>query len=264
MISQRFGGWLLLATTIAVAAAASLAPRVAQPLSYHQFADQRPWLGIPRFGDVVSNLPFALVGLAGLIFLTRQRYPNVHFSDARERFPYILVFVGLFLTAFGSAYYHLAPDNTRLVWDRLPMTIVFMSLVAAMIAERVNLRLAQWLLPLLIGLGAASVLQWYGSEQHGAGDLRFYAAVQVYAMAVLLVVLLLPPRYTRSSDLAVIASFYVLAKLLETLDRPIFATLQFVSGHTFKHLAAAAAGYWILRMLQNRRPVPPIRLPSAS
>lgn len=90
---------------------------------------------------------------------------------------------------------------------------------------------------------------------HGAGDLRFYAAVQIYAVLVLLVALLLPPRYTRSGDLGIVVGFYVLAKLLETGDRAIFEVRHVVSGHTLKHLAAAAAGWWILRMLERRKPV---------
>jgi hypothetical protein len=131
-----------------------------------------------------------------------------------------------------------------------------MSVVAAMIAERFRVRAGLWLLPILVLVGMSSVLQWYLSEQGGAGDLRFYATVQAYSVLFLLIVLLLPPRYTRGSDLALVAGFYVLAKLLETLDKPIFELGHIVSGHTLKHLAAATAGYWILRMLQKRRPLP--------
>jgi hypothetical protein len=67
---------------------------------------------------------------------------------------------------------------------------------------------------------------------------------------------LFPPRYMFGSDLVVLAGFYVLAKVLETYDRAIFGMLgHVVSGHTLKHLAAAFAGYWILRMLKRRRPI---------
>ena len=100
-----------------------------------------------------------------------------------------------------------------------------------------------------------SVLQWYTSEERGAGDLRFYAAVQTFSALVLLLALVFPKRYTRTADLAVVVGFYALAKALESLDKPIFAGGHIVSGHTLKHLAAAAAGYWILRMLQKRQPV---------
>lgn len=92
-------------------------------------------------------------------------------------------------------------------------------------------------------------------RSEGAGDLRFYAAVQAYSALVLLLALVFSKRYTHTSDLAVVVGFYALAKALETLDKPIFAVGQIVSGHTLKHLAAAAAGYWILRMLQKRQPV---------
>jgi hypothetical protein len=233
-------------------------PRIPQPQSYHSFADQRSLFGIPNFGDVASNLPFAVIGVLGIVFLLRSGSDAAsgHFLDSRERWPYLVAFVGLLLTAIGSSYYHLHPNNARLVWDRLPMTVVFMSIVAAMIAERVQLRAGLLLLPLFLIAGVASVLQWYASELHGVGDLRFYAAVQAYSALVLLIVLLFPARYSRGSDLAIIVGFYVLAKVLELLDKPIFFhTGHLVSGHTLKHLAAAAAGYWLLRMLQKRRPV---------
>lgn len=235
-----------------------LVPRIPQPQSYHLFADRRSFLGIPNFGDVVSNLPFAIIGVWGLLFLLRFRSSRRAgiFLDRRELWPYLIVFAGLLLTAFGSAYYHLAPDNSRLVWDRLPMTVTFMSLVAAIIAERVNVRLGVWLLPVLLIVGAASVLQWYWSETIGAGDLRFYAALQAYSALVILLIMFFPRRYTRTADFGLVIGFYVVAKALETFDKSVFAALGVVSGHTLKHLAAAASGYCILRMLQKREPVP--------
>jgi hypothetical protein len=246
--------WLLVGVTILVAAAALLAPRVPQPVSYHHFADQRAWLGIPHFGDVVSNLGFAIVGVWGL-FVVLAHGDRVAFLNPREKRPYLIMFGGMILVAVGSSYYHLAPNNGRLMWDRLPMAVVFMALVAAMIMERVSVRAGLALLPVLLLVGMGSVVEWEFSEQHGVGDLRFYAAVQIYAVVTLLVILLLPARYTRSSDFLVVVGFYVLAKTLETLDQPIFALGDLVSGHTLKHLAAAAAGWWILRMLEKRRPL---------
>jgi hypothetical protein len=255
LISRRSSIWAFLALAAAVGITALFVPRTPQPLSYHHFADRRSWLGIPNFGDVASNILFLVAGLWGLVFLCRKSSQE-RFIDARERWPYVFVSLGLLLTACGSAYYHLAPDNARLVWDRLPMTVVFMPLVAAMIAERVNVKLGLCLVPVLVAVGIASVLQWYLSEQQGAGDLRFYAAVQLYALLALLAALLLPPRYTRGSDLLVVAGLYVVAKICEEADRQIFSLGSFLSGHTLKHLAAGAAGLWILRMLQKRQPIP--------
>jgi len=240
--------------TIAVGAVAVLLPSIPQPQSYHDFADQRSLLGIPNFGDVASNLLFALAGAWGLVFLL-GRHGLEQFIDPRERWAYVFVFLGLFLTAFGSAYYHLAPDNARLVWDRLPMTLAFMGLVSAMISERVSVPAGFYMLPALLLIGVGSVVLWWYSEVRGAGDLRFYAAVQVYAVLILPVLLLLPPRYTRSWDFVVVFCFYVMAKIFETADRGIFSLDRHtVSGHTLKHLAAGAAGFWILRMLQRREP----------
>jgi hypothetical protein len=247
----------LAALTIAVTLAALLTPRTPQPLSYHQFTDQRGWLGIANFGDVASNLGFAVFGAWGLWFLARLTSTETaeRFIVHRERCFYLAVFLGMLLTAVGSSYYHLAPDNDRLVWDRLPMTMVFMSLVAAMIAERISVRVALWLWPALLAGGIFSVLQWHWSEQAGRGDLRFYAAVQAYAVLVLMVVLFIPAHYSRSSDLGVVVGLYVLAKLLETFDKQIFSAGHLVSGHTLKHVAAGFAGFWILRMLEKRRPL---------
>jgi hypothetical protein len=254
-LRKRAGVWLFLVLAIIVGAAALLAPRFDLPPSYHYFADQRGLFGIPNFGDVASNLLFCLAGLCGLAFLARKSSAQ-QFLDHRERWPYLFVFFGLVLTAFGSAYYHLAPDDSRLVWDRLPMTLVFMPLVAAMIGERVNAKLGLWLLPVLTGVGIGSVLLWRSTVLHGSGDLRFYGAVQVYAVLALLAALLLPARYTRGSDLFVVAGFYAIAKVCEMADQQIYSLGHLVSGHTLKHLAAGAAGFWILRMLQKRQPAP--------
>jgi len=254
MLAKRAGVWPFVALALAVGIAASLVPRTDLPPSYHDFADQRSWLGIPNFGDVASNLVFFLAGLSGLAFLFSKSSVD-RFIDVRERWFYLAVFLGLLLTAFGSLYYHLAPDNNRLVLDRVPMIIVFMPLVAALIAERVNLKLGLWLLPVLTAIGIGSVLQWHWTVRQGAGDVRFYAAVQLYALLALVAALLLPARYTRGSDLLIVAGLYVLAKICETADKQILSLGHFVSGHTLKHLAAGAAGLWILRMLQKRQPI---------
>src|SRR5207248_2745019 len=127
-------------------------PPIPQPASYHQFADQRAWLGIPNFGEVASNLAFAVVGLAGLWFLVKPGKLTNAFVDPRERRPYLVAFFGLLLIVFG---------------------------------------------------------------------------------------------------------WYALAKIFETADRFIFTHTHIVSGHTVKHLAAASAGYWVLRMLRLREPISP-------
>ena len=253
-LGKRAGLWPFLILAVIVGGAALLTPRSDLPPSYHHFADQRPGLGIPNFGNVCSNLLFLLAGLCGLWFLLKKS-SRTRFIDPRERWPYVFVFLGLVLTAFGSAYYHWAPDNTRLVWDRLPMTVVFMPLVAAQVAERVRVTVGLALLPLLTAVGIGSVIWWHWTVEKGAPDLRFYGAVQLYAVLALLLVFLLPPRYTRGSDLLVVAGLYVLGKISEVADEPLFALSRtLVSGHTLKHLMAGAAGFWILAMVAKRQP----------
>jgi hypothetical protein len=257
LISRKASLWLLALLTAVVVVVGCMLPRIPQPLSYHNFADRRSLFGVPNFCDVASNLPFAVIGIWGLVYLLRPntRETPERFLDRRERWPYLFVFFGLLLTAFGSSWYHLNPNNSTLVWDRLPMTVTFMSMVAAVIMERISLRLGLWLLPILLMAGLGSVLQWHWSEVRGAGDLRFYAAVQAWSASVVLLALLFPARYTRSGDLGLVVGFYALAKILEFFDKPIFSALHVVSGHTLKHLAAAAAGYCILRMVEKRRPL---------
>lgn len=254
MDSRKLGAILMVGLAVLLCIVAASIPRVPQPATYHNFADHRGWLGIANFGDVASNAGFAIVGLLGLYAMLR-RSSQIRFLDPREKWPYLIILLGLLLTAAGSSYYHLVPDNSRLVWDRLPMTIVFMSLVSAMIAERISARAGLALLPVLLVIGAGSVLQWRWSEMHGQGDLRFYAGVQLYAMLAVILALFLKPQYTRGTDLAVLAGFYVVAKLAETFDKQIFSFGHVVSGHTIKHIAAAVGSYWILRMLERREPI---------
>ena len=251
--------WAVLGSVAALAVAATFLflPPIPQSASYHEFADRSALLGIPHSLDVLSNFGFLIVGAWGLAFVggesnSQERRP---FLSALERWPYVFFFVGVFLTTFGSAYYHLRPDNARLVWDRLPMAAAFMGLLAAVIAERVNVRLGIRLLMPLVVLGIGSVLYWRRTELAGRGDLRLYALVQFGSIAMLLLIAsLLPSRYTRGCDIFVVAGFYGLAKLLEYLDRPIFSISRTISGHTLKHVAAALACYGVLRMLKLRKP----------
>ena len=227
------------------ALAALLAPQIAQDLAYHQFADTRPLLGIPNSLNVLSNLPFAIVGLAGLVAVSRMR--------GWQRWPYAALFAGAALTSIGSAYYHLAPDNWRLVWDRLPMTVGFMGLLTAVLAERVSRRLARMLfLPLLV-FGAASVAYWYWSETRGAGDLRPYALVQFGSLLIILIALLasLSP-YGDDRYFYLGLGAYLLAKVFEYADASIYDAGQIVSGHTIKHLMAAVGLWFIVEMIRRR------------
>lgn len=227
-----------------------------QPLSYHDFADTRVLLGIPHAGDVLTNLAFVVVGAWGLWPLMWPNRNVLTFIDERERRLFQWFFLGVFLTGFGSGWFHLAPDNDSLVWDRVPMAITFMSIVAIMIAERVKLSLGVSLLFPLIAIGLGTVFWWIWTEHAGSGDLRPYLFVQFYPMiTIVLMLLLLPAPYTHSNYYWGLFVFYAAAKVVEILDHRIFdLTHGVVSGHNLKHLFAAAGAAWILRMLWLRQP----------
>ena len=227
-----------------------------QPLSYHNFADNRLFLGIPHAGDVLTNFAFLIVGACGWWFLVQPRLSNKSFTDNRERTLFWWLFTGVLLTAFGSGWYHLNPKNYSLVWDRLPMAIGFMSIFSIMIAERVSLPLGAVLLKPLVAIGILSILWWIWTEHNGRGDLRWYLFVQFYPLiTIALMLLLLPTAYTRGNDYWGLFILYAVAKIVEILDHEIFQlTNGLVSGHNLKHLFAAAAAAWILRMLWLRVP----------
>ncbi|MFI5117350.1 MAG: ceramidase domain-containing protein [Terriglobales bacterium] len=264
LLERRTRLGLTIAVSLLSLIALWFAPRVPLRPGYHDFTDQRPFLGIPNCFDVLSNIPFVVVGILGLVWLSR-RSSDTSFIERRERLPYFVFFAGVALTGLGSSWYHLAPSNSRLSWDLLPMSCCFMSIVAALIMERISLSAGFRLLIPLLALGIASVLYWYLTEMQGHGDYRFYMFVQLFPPILLAtIIVLFPPRYTGTKYLAVAFILFVAAKLLELIDRQVYSVTGFVSGHSLKHLTAGLSCYWILRMLQCRRPIQDAREYSAT
>lgn len=215
-------------------------PPIAQPLEYHDFVDGRSLAGLTNAANVLSSLAFMLVSMLGLAWLNKNR----------QRFTPLLIlygvfFTGLFLIALGSGFYHLVPDNHTLVWDRLPMTICFTVLTVLVIAERIDNRWGYALFPWLLGLGLASVLYW-----HWLGDLRPYLLVQFGPMLLLpMIIWRFPGPGTRWLWLAL--GFYAMAKAAEMGDEAVYQLSQrLISGHTLKHLLAAASAYMIVLKLR--------------
>ena len=214
-------------------------PPLLQSQAYHQFADQREILGIPNFWNVVLNLPFIAIGAGGLLKFHRDPTTAV-------------LFTGLFLTGFGSSYYHLDPNDGTLFWDRLPMTLCFAAILAAVVEERVDARAGAMLLRPMLAIGIFSLLLWRWTD-----DLKLYAWAQFFPFVSIIVILqLFPPRYTGSLFWAAAVALYGLAKVLELFDAPIYSLGHVVSGHTLKHVIAAAGGFMILKLFENRKPIP--------
>ncbi len=232
-ISDKWRVWIIL-TVAAVGVIGSLfVPRIPQDPTYHQFADNRTLLGILNFWNVVTNIPFVLVGIFGLARLSRV---------VALRSGYLIVCVGIVLVAVGSSYYHYAPSTKSLVWDRLPMTIVFMVLFSAIIEDRVSSRAGKIFLWPLIVVGASSVGYWHLSELQGNGDLRPYGLVQFLPLVLIpLILVLFPSRGLRTSFLWWTLVIYALSKIAEHFDLGIFETTGMISGHSIKHLLASLA-----------------------
>lgn len=179
---------ILVIVIIAIIAVFSADP-IAQDPGYHNFADQRVMIKIPNFYNVLSNIPFVIIGVMGMRLVLSG---NASGGLVELKNVYLAFFAGVFLTAFGSAYYHYHPDNLTLLWDRLPMTIAFTALFIAIVGEYVSSRLALKLFVPLLLLGIISVIYWYITELNGNGDLRAYALVQ-FLPALLIPLILRSP-----------------------------------------------------------------------
>lgn len=224
---------------------------VPQDPEYHNFADQRLLFGIPDFWNVVSNIPYLLIGITGMHFTLTKPVPG-GLPELRQN--YFLFFTGVFLVGIGSAWYHWSPSNESLVWDRLPMTMAFMAFFSAVLGEFYSTKAANVTLWPLIACGCLSVLYWIYTEQTGTGDLRPYAAVQFLPMILIPAILLTQESRFKSNRLVWwFMTAYLVAKIAEQYDAEIFNLIS-ISGHTLKHLVSAAGIYLYYLALNKRIP----------
>jgi len=238
---------LIGAVSAAAIAAAFWLDRIPQDPAYHEFADGSTLFGIPNFWNVATNLPFLFMGLIGLTWRTRCQAQALQTQ-------YVIFCIGVSLVGLGSAYYHWAPSNSALVWDRLPMTVPFMALFSAVIQDRVSERLGRVLLWPLVIAGVATIAWWYWSELSGRGDLRPYAVVQFLPMLLIpLLLLLFSGRGMRAAWLWATLAAYVHAKFAEYFDAAIYGATGFLSGHSLKHLLAALAVWCAIRAFLGPR-----------
>lgn len=257
---------LLPCYVLALVIAFIVLPALPQDPAYHRFAEDRHWLGIPNFPDVASNLAILLPAVAGLILVNRCAPVRGSFRTSFERALATTCFAALVLTAIGSTWYHLAPDNTRLFWDRLPLGLAFTTLPALLIAER--LALSRWgrlMILLWVLAGPTAVVWWYLGELGGRGDLRPYFMLHAFLFLLSPALLALRSPYTRSALYAVAYVVFMLAMAGDRLDQAIFDfTRGLVSGHTLKHLLTGLAIGTLAFMMAIRRhrrqtPSPPLR-----
>jgi hypothetical protein len=237
----------LLLGVAALLALALFGPVLPASAHQHTLADQRALWGIPCALDVLSNLPFAIAGLWGLVALRRVA-PGM--LDAPSRALTNLFFAGLVCTAAGSALYHWQPQDAGLLWDRLGMVLPFAGLLGLAGASRVSARAGAAAAGTVLLAGPLAVLWWSHS-----GNLLPWAVVQLGGMLVVLALACLPRRDgALALHLGAVMALYALAKLFEAADHAVFeATGQAVSVHSLKHVLAAAAAWPVLAALAALR-----------
>ncbi len=240
-------------TITACAAMAAYGP-ITQLEHYHEFADHTHLGALQHAGDVLSNLIFGAVALWGIARLWPKRK---HPALQAGLYGYALFLLGLLLTTIGSSYYHLAPDNARLVWDRLPIAWATAGLLIAVRAETrpVGQRRGKPLVDtaLLAGFATFSALWWRFTELHGVGDLRPYLLLQ--GLALVLIPLWQALHRTPLTDrllFGLALLLYVAAKIAELHDVQLQASLHLLSGHTLKHLLAGIAAFILTTVLVRR------------
>jgi hypothetical protein len=237
--STTRSAWLVAAIAAVAAAGAALLPPLSQDPAYHRFADTGEVLGIAHGWNVLSNAPFLVAGLAGLAVCRRRDLP--------ARSAWAVAFLGIALVSPGSAWYHHAPSNGALVWDRLPMTVGFMGLLAAVLAAPLGAGAARGMLLPAVATGLASVAWW-----RWTGDLRPYVWVQFTPLLIIATVVALDPRRPATRWLLAALVLYLAAKVFESADAAVFAaTSGRVGGHALKHLAAAMACAFLTRVAQR-------------
>lgn len=236
-LEDRRNVWLVLAAIVPSITVYVFVDAYPQPAAYYDFADDRTILGLRNFWNVITNLPFLFFGIAGIRLVLS---PNDVAILSRLKPAYLILFVGVVLTAFGSSWFHWTPNNDTLFWDRLPMTIAFMPLLTIVLGEHVSEELASRLLWPLLFVGVGSVVYWDYTESTGTGDLRPYGLVQFLPGLVLPTVLLLyRSAYDSTRFYWIAIGLYVLAKFFEHFDAAIFSQGEVISGHALKHVAAS-------------------------
>lgn len=248
MTKKQIRSPLIIALSMIAIIALFFIDPIQQDLAYHQFKDTKEIFGIPNFWNVVSNVPFFIVGFYGLFYIQRLKIVS------SMRVAYGILFFGVSMVAFGSGYYHFSPNNQTLVWDRLPMTVAFMSLFAVIVSEFIDAKKGKlMLLPFLV-LGVLSVFYWQWTESNGVDDLRFYALVQFLPIVLIPIIMITyPSKYDHINGYWYLLLFYVIAKLLEHFDAQIFELLAgYISGHALKHVAAAVGVFLLIVSYKKR------------
>ena len=239
---------MLVSSTLVFALGFVIFGRIEQPQWYHDFADNRTFFGIPNAVDVLSNLALLIPGVVGLALVKEMHQKGGGYTDRFELVIMTSLFGGIILTFMGSVWYHLEPNDSTMIWDRMPMTIVFASICSLVIADRMGVGVAKKVHVPLMLIGILSVLLW-----HWTGDLRPFFFFKHEPLIIIVILLIFgKATYDREVDYFVALSLFLLATVFELTDSTIYGITSIISGHTVKHILAGVALWILLRMIQTR------------
>lgn len=207
-----------------------LVPHIPQNQDYHKFAGDGLKIHncCPNTNNVISNIPFALVGVYGLLVGPRT-----------------LGWVGFSLSSIGvclgSGYYHWTPNNLTLVWDRLPMTLCTMS-AAFEIFKDYGFELTLWDFYLWWIVGLYSVFYWKQVD-----DLRLYAFVQYAPILAMLNFMIMGYKLESLNQYGLLfaIAIYALARVMEYFDYYFYFHTP-LSGHVWKHLLCSYSMFLLI------------------
>jgi hypothetical protein len=260
-VPQPPRSWQLLAlagVVVAAAIAAIVSPAITRGSSFHTYADQRTWLGLPHAGDVLSNLPFVLAGAAGLARLAAvASLPS-------------LVFVAIAGVGLGAGAYHVEPSDAALAFDWGPIVLTLAFLAALVIGDRIDRAAGAAAAVVFPAVAITTVAAWYLDGGTGAppGDMRWYVITQATLVAIVAFGSLIPATTSapatlhRGWILAGVAGFLA-ARGLAAADRILLDAVG-LSGHSLKHVALGGAALCLVRGVPSARGTrrPPRKGPS--
>ena len=246
---------ILVAVAVAALAITLTFPPIPQDPTFHDFADQRQIVEVRHFANAFSNIGFLIVGALGLLFVLGKK-ARALFPATWERWPFLVCFGGVTLVGGGSTYYHLDPTTETLFWDRLPMSIAFMGLLSAFVADRIVHTKPGIVVTLVVTLafGISGLVYGHLSEAAGQGDFRFYFLLNpAYpVLALPLICILFPGNHTNGKFLSYTYLWYGAALACEQFDLELYTLLGgAISGHTVKHVLATVAIIMMLAMLHS-------------
>tara|TARA_B100001996_G_scaffold363768_1_gene332290 strand:- start:39 stop:803 length:765 start_codon:yes stop_codon:yes gene_type:complete len=224
--------------------------KIEQDQSYHAFADSRTFFGIQNSLDVISNLAILFPGILGLALHIRRRGVFEYRGKIESLIHYHL-FAGMLVTFLGSVLYHLDPNDSTLLLDRVGMAIVIASYCSLLVCDFISIKLANSLHFPLIVLGISTLFYWVLID-----DLRAYFIFKHQPLILILILLMYGKKsYDKSQYYLWSMTFVLLATLVENLDTEIYEAIGIISGHTLKHIFAGISLWWIYKMIADRNKI---------